>query len=82
MTEVRTVHTYKELLAVAGYWTTVEIKNDYITGSDHFTLTYHGKSVMYQNDDIQNVASISSLYNGISNRELQQFNAIDYVKAN
>lgn len=70
---MKTAHTHKEIREIAGNWSTTSIQNDYVTGSDHFTITYEGKSVYYQNDDVLNVANCASQYNGMSSAEYFRF---------
>ena len=70
---MKTAHTHKEIREIAGNWSTTSIHNDYTTGSDHFTITYEGKSVYYQNDDVLNVASCACQYNGMSSAEYFRF---------
>lgn len=70
---MKTAHTYKELREIAGDWTTVGIINDYTRGSDHFQITYNGETVLYQNDDLFNVANCASQYNGFGWKELMKF---------
>ena len=65
----KVAHTYKELMEIAGNWSTASIKNDYIAGADRFTLNYLGESVSYQNDDPKNVAGCALNYNGMSQSE-------------
>lgn len=73
---MKTAHTYKELNEIAGEWPTNSIKNDYSRGSNHFHISYNGETVLYQNDDLFNVANCASQYNGFGWRELFQFGAI------
>lgn len=71
---MKVVHTYKDLRKIAGNWVTVDIINNYVTGSNHFKLFYKGETVLYQNNDIKNVAICSSQYNGLGWKQLMQFN--------
>jgi len=79
METLNIVSTYKELNTVAGNWPTIHIKNDYIEGSNTFTITYNGQLVIFKNDDLLKVASCASQYNGLSHHRLMRFNPNDYL---
>jgi len=67
------VNTYKELLDIAGSWPTVQIRNDYVSGAKSFTITYSGKSVTFQNEDVKKVAACAHNYNGLKHYDYIKF---------
>ena len=66
MKDVRTIHTFKELIEIAGDWVTREIRNNYTRGSNSFTMIYKGQVIRFQNDNVLEVASAATQFNGLS----------------
>lgn len=64
---MRKVTDKKEIKQIIGDWPTVQIKSNYVLGSNKIELQYGNQSVLFESDNKKDVAYIAMECHAISN---------------